>query len=210
MKLTIRHFATDISINDFNAPDLKTAERAEINRYWNGEEAPHFRHSCVKMAWSANALYAVFDASQEGEPVIAENPDLRKKTMNLWDRDVVEIFLAPDKEEPRIYFEFEAAPTGEWLDVAIDSTSGTRLSDWDYESGMETTARIKKNSIVIAVKIPWNAFGKKPEAGDVWLGNILRCVGKEPDRGYLAWSPTFTEQPNFHVPEYFGEFHFVK
>ena len=69
---------------------------------------------------------------------------------------------------------------------------------------------VNDGRVVIVMKIPWTAFGKRPEAGDVWLGNILRCVGKGPNRGYLAWSPTFTEQPNFHVPERFGEFRFVK
>jgi hypothetical protein len=59
------------------------------------------------------------------------------------------------------------------------------------------------------MKIPWEAFGKKPSAGDVWVGNIFRCVGAGPDRGYLAWQPTMTETPNFHVTEKFGELKFL-
>ena len=83
------------------------------------------------------------------------------------------------------------------------------MTDWDYRPGMEAAAGIEENRVIMAMKIPWKAFGKKPNAGDVWLGNIFRCVGKEPERGYLAWQPTFTEKPNFHVPEKFGEFVFV-
>ena len=75
---------------------------------------------------------------------------------------------------------------------------------------MEAAAKIEKNRIVMAMKIPWTAFGKKPDLGDVWLGNIFRCVGKDPNRGYLAWQPTLTEKPNFHVPERFGRFTFVR
>ena len=48
-----------------------------------------------------------------------------------------------------------------------------------------------------------------PSSGDVWHGNIFRCVGKGENRGYLAWQPTETPAPNFHVPEKFGEFEFV-
>ena len=70
--------------------------------------------------------------------------------------------------------------------------------------------QIENGRIQMAVKIEWNAFGRVPKAGDVWLGNLFRCVGKDPDRGYLAWSPTGTEVPDFHVPEKFGEFLFVK
>jgi hypothetical protein len=58
------------------------------------------------------------------------------------------------------------------------------------------------------MKVPWTAFGKKPESGDVWLGNLFRQVGSGETRGYLAWSPTMTRTPNFHVPEKFGEFVF--
>jgi alpha-galactosidase len=75
---------------------------------------------------------------------------------------------------------------------------------------MESAARIEKGKVVMAMKIPWTAFGVTPKAGDVWLGNLFRCVGKDPTRGYLAWSPTMTANPNFHVPEKFGEFVFQK
>jgi hypothetical protein len=34
--------------------------------------------------------------------------------------------------------------------------------------------------------------------------NLCRCVGEDPDRGYLAWRPTHTAEPNFHVPTAFG------
>jgi Carbohydrate-binding family 9 len=62
----------------------------------------------------------------------------------------------------------------------------------------------------MAIKIEWKAFGKTPKIGDVWLGNIFRCIGKDPTRGYLAWSPTMTKEASFHVPEKFGEFEFGK
>jgi len=204
-QLKIRYSENDISDGAWDAAGF-----IGVNQYWNGVDAPEGRHAFAKLLWTDAALCVRFDANQKEPMVIAAKPDLSKKAMNLWDRDVLEIFVAPDRNEPRKYFEFEAAPTGEWLDVAIDSTGGIRVADWNYRSGMETSAKIEEGRIVISMKIPWTAFGKKPEADDVWLGNILRCVGKDPDRGYLAWSPTMTDEPNFHIPERFGEFHFVK
>ena len=211
-KLTfnIKHISHDFSVSDLSNELWKTANHTELTRYWNGAEAPLGRRATARLLWSENAIYIRFEANQAEPLVAAEKPDLTKKAMNLWDRDVVEIFVAPDKKEPRKYFEFEAAPTGEWLDVALDSTSGKRVSDWVYASGMEAAAKIEKDRVIIAMKIPWTAFGKRPMDGDVWLGNMLRCVGRDPDRGYLAWSSTMTAEPNFHVPERFGEFHFVK
>lgn len=209
LQFTVKH-AADLSVTDLDSTVWNSASDASLSRHWDGREAPRGRWAKAKILWSDTALYVRFEAQQAEPLVVADKPDLSNKAMNLWDRDVVEIFVAPDKDEPRKYFEFEAAPTGEWLDVALDSTSGKRISDWDYRSAMETAARIEKGKMIIAMRIPWQAFGKKPAAGDVWLGNLLRCIGKDPDRGYLAWSPTLTKEPNFHVPERFGEFHFVK
>jgi alpha-galactosidase len=210
MKADIRYTEADFSITDLAEKPWKAAKPITVKTYWNGETAPKGRGFTVRLMWSDSGLYALFDAGRSEELVVAENPDNSKKTMNLWDRDVVELFLAPDRKQPKVYFEFEAAPTGEWLDVALDSTSGNRVSDWNYTSRMEAAAKIERERVLIAMKIPWGAFGKRPSAGDVWLGNLLRCVGKGPGRGYLAWSPTLTDLPNFHVPDRFGEFLFVK
>lgn len=208
--LNIKYIASEFLAQDLDNATWDSAFHATLDRYWDGSDAPLGRRAKVKILWSETTLYVRFEANQTEPLVVAEKRDLSKKAMNLWDRDVVEIFVAPDRKQPNKYFEFEAAPTGEWLDVALDSTSGKRVSDWDYTSGMQVAAKINEDSVVIALKIPWKAFGMTPKAGDVWLGNLLRCVGKGPDRGYLAWSPTMTKNPNFHVPERFGEFHFVK
>jgi alpha-galactosidase len=73
---------------------------------------------------------------------------------------------------------------------------------------MKSAAKIEKDKVIMAIKVEWKAFGKTPNKGDIWLGNLFRCVGKDPDRGYLAWRPTKTETPNFHIPGAFGEIKF--
>lgn len=181
-----------------------------IATYWDGQRCANGREFRSSLTWSDTALAVLFSAKRSEPPVVANDPVTDTKTIGLWERDVCEIFIAPDRDEPRKYFEFEIAPTGEWLDVAIDLTSGERVPDWDYHSGMQTTARIEEGRVLMAMRIPWEAFGKKPEAGDVWLGNVFRCIGEGENRGYLAWRPTMTAKPNFHVPEAFGEFHFLK
>jgi hypothetical protein len=195
-------------IADLRNEAWQNANETVIDKYWNGSTADEGRQFRLRMLWSGAALYARFEANKTEPVVVSDNPALDSKTMNLWERDVCEIFIAPDRNVPQKYFEFEVAPTGEWLDLAIDMTSVERVTDWDYRSGMEAAARIEENGVIMAIKIPWDAFGGKPEAGDVWLGNIFRCVGKDPERGYLAWQPPLTEKPNFHVPERFGEFVF--
>ena len=202
--------STGFTVSEFDHPSWLGTDSVTISEYWSGETAPAGRHFEARILWSEEHFYVRFNAIQAEPPVVSDEPDLDSKTLGLWDRDVVEIFIAPDANEPRKYFEFEAAPTGEWVDLAIDLISGKRETDTNYRSGMQTSSRVEDGSVVTAIVIPWKSLGKRPEAGDVWLGNLFRCVGRDPDRGYLAWSPTLTEVPNFHVPERFGEFEFVR
>jgi hypothetical protein len=181
-----------------------------LNRYWSGADAPATRHAAARLLWSDTTFYVRFDAAQDGPLVIADAPELHSKTLGLWDRDVCEIFVAPDKNEPRKYYEFEASPLGEWVDLTIDLTSGMRRVDVDYESGMTVAAGIAEDKTITVMQIPFKAFGKRPAAGDVWLGNMFRCVGADPDRGYLAYNPTETAIANFHVPDKFVRFEFRK
>jgi hypothetical protein len=44
---------------------------------------------------------------------------------------------------------------------------------------------------------------------EIWRLNLFRIEGREPERFYSAWRPTFTLKPNFHVPERFGELTFT-
>jgi hypothetical protein len=130
--------------------------------------------------------------------------------MGLWDRDVCEIFVAPTAGEVSRYYEFEVAPTGEWLDLAVDVTDAGLVREWDYRSGMKAAARACEGSITLALGVPWSAFGCAPRAGERWRANLFRCVGKDPARGYVAWQPTEAPEPNFHAPEKFGYLRFTR
>jgi hypothetical protein len=209
-RIVVKYLKSDFSINELENKAWKKAETVTIDKYWSGEPAPEGRRFKARLLWSETAVYVYFEANQQEPLVISETANLTTKTRGLWDRDVCEIFLAPDKETPRKYFEFEIAPNGEWIDLGIHQMPDRRETDWDYASGMQSKSLIEKDKIRMAIKVEWKAFGKTPKAGDVWLGNIFRCIGKDPTRGYLAWSPTLTKEPSFHVPEKFGEFEFVK
>lgn len=210
MTYKISYIKKDFSISELENEAWKKAETVTIDKYWSGKDAPSGRHFQTKILWSDTAIYVRFKANQTEPLIVSEKANLTRKTKGLWDRDVCEIFLAPNKNEPNKYFEFEIAPNGEWIDLEIYQKTDGRITDWDYDSQMQSAAKIEKEKVLMAIKIEWKAFGKVPKAGDVWLGNIFRCVGAGKRRGYLAWSPTMTKTPNFHVPEKFGEFRFVK
>lgn len=209
-KAKVKRIASDIDITKLDAPEWMTTEPLRITTYWSGKRSPKERQFSAWLLWSDKYLYVRFVAPHSEPPVVSKEPDLTKKTIGLWDRDVCEVFIAPDKGKPNKYFEFEIAPTGEWIDLGIEVTKKERLTDWKYASKMESTATDVDGVTYAAIKIPFESLGGRPKVGDVWLGNVFRCIGSGTTRGYLAWRPTRTPKPNFHVPDAFGEFHFVR
>lgn len=198
------HTALDLSVGDLKSAAWNQAQPVKIDRYWSGDPAPSPRQAEARVLWSSRALHLRF-VCQQGEPlVVSATPQIEKKTIGLWDRDVCEIFIAPDPNVIERYLEFEAAPTGEWLDVAIHWTPEKRESDWDFNSHMTTAAHIEKDRVTIAMRIPWNHWIHEPQKNERWRVNLFRCVGSDPGRGYLAWQPTRTPQASFHVPQVFG------
>ncbi|REJ75290.1 MAG: hypothetical protein DWQ47_07330 [Acidobacteria bacterium] len=200
---------SDFSVCDLDHRLWLKSEPSVVDSYWSGEKAPESRSFESRFVWSEEFLYVRFDCEQHEPLVIQDAPDVTRKTYRLWEKDVCEVFIAPDPKSPENYFEFEVAPTGEWLDLKIQQKPDERITDRSYTSGMEAAARIGTESVILAIKVPWTAFGTKPSAGDRWRMNVFRLVGSGDSRGYLAWSPTMTEIPNFHVPEKFGELSFM-
>ena len=185
-------------------PDWDSCQPVRIEHYWSGEAAPASRHAEVRICWTDEALHARYVCEQHEPLVVSANPQTDVKTIGLWDRDVCEIYLAPDAKHPERYFEFEAAPTGEWIDLGIVVTPSGRETDWEYHSGMTTTSELRPEQLIVEIRIPWSESIPKPEKGDVWGVNLFRCVGPEAPERYLAWRPTRTPEPNYHVPEAFG------
>src|SRR5215510_11680163 len=137
-------------------PVWEACEAIRINHYWSGEPAPATRHAEARICWSNEALHVRFVCAQHEPLIVSDNPRTDQKTLGLWDRDVCEIFIAPDPLNPARYFEFEAAPTGEWLDLGIIVTPNGRETDWDFTSGFTTAAKLDGEQLTIGMRIPWS------------------------------------------------------
>jgi hypothetical protein len=199
----------EVAAHELDHPLWMVARPVRIARYWSGEDAPPERHTEARLLWSDEALCIRF-VGRQGEPlVVSATPQTEHKTMGLWERDALEIFLTPEMDPSDRYFEFEAAPTGEWLDLSIHREPEGRVKEWQFNSGMSAAGRMAEAEVTVAMRIPWGSLPGRPKAGDGWRGNLFRCVGAVPNRGYLAWQPTKTVQPNFHVPEAFGWLQFL-
>ncbi|MDX6270068.1 MAG: hypothetical protein QOD28_1291 [Acidobacteriota bacterium] len=200
-----------VGVAELDHAEWARVRPVRLKRYWSGEAAPFARQAEARLLWDERGLSARFVCEQREPLVVSASPERGWKTMGLWDRDVCELFVAPRADDPSRYFEFEVAPTGEWLDLALRVGVFGRETDWGFYSGMESAARISADSVTVAMRVPWDAFGVSvaPRAGERWRANLFRCVGAGETRGYVAWQPTHAPEPNFHVPEKFGWLHFA-
>jgi alpha-galactosidase len=61
---------------------------------------------------------------------------------------------------------------------------------------------------VAELKLPFRSLVREFDPSKVWRANFYRIEGQTEPRQYMGWQPTFTPQPNFHVPEAFGRLRF--
>jgi hypothetical protein len=167
----------------------------------------------VRGFWTDSDLYLLFRCPYKDLnlwlPAMGGGP--RNK---LWDKDVVEFFLGDDWTNIRHYREFEIAPTGDWIDLAINLDKDSYDQSW--RSGWKTAAHIDEKSHVwyAAARIPLSAVSTHPvQAGTKWRANLYRIegLGADPQRHFMCWQPTcvVNRDPN-HVPENFGSLVFAK
>ena len=161
----------------------------------------------VRLFWTDSDLYLLF-ISPYTELNLWLPADNSRDRLSLWDRDVVEFFLGDDWKDIRHYREFEIAPTGDWVDLAIDLRRGR--SDADWNSGWQRQVRIDQanHTWYAAARVPLKSVSEqRVKTGTKWRVNLYRIdgLGADPQRHFLCWQQTcvVNRDPN-HVPEHFG------
>lgn len=201
------HVAQDIGLDaSHSATEWNHAAPIIFSSNWQGAKPEADRETQVRLLWSAKKLYLRFQCSYRSINVFPDS-DPNGRRDHLWDRDVAEAFLQPDASRPRFYKEFEVSPNGMWID--LDIFPGGLA---DLKSGLERSVVLdEKQQIWVAeLGIPIRALTERFDPDHPWRANFYRVEGQREPRSYLAWSPTHSPQPNFHVPEAFGVLHFQK
>lgn len=172
---------------------------------WAGKEQDPGRQTTVRVLWSPQMFYLRFECKYRDITVFSDS-DPNGRRDHLWDRDVAEAFLQPDPSKSRYYKEFEVAPNGFWIDLDI---SPEPLAD--LKSGLKRSVWLDKSQQmwVAELSIPMNALSLNFDPKMVWRANFYRVEGPQEPRAYLAWRPTNTPKPNFHVPSAFGKLRFA-
>jgi hypothetical protein len=167
--------------------------------------------TAIRVLWSSNSLYLAFECPYtklttfDPQGANSERYDMDQKGVSLWDRDVVEAFIASDPADLNRYAEFQVAPTNEKLDLLLDLPK----RDFAWSSGFQTTVKVNRKTKrwTCEMRIPLSALSSQPpQTGARWRLNFFRC--DQANKAFLAWSPTLTG--SFHMPEKFGWLEFVE
>jgi predicted TIM-barrel fold metal-dependent hydrolase len=156
----------------------------------------------IRVAYTDKDLIIRFDAPFS-ELRTFEPARLDSERVGLWDRDVVEAFIGTDPQNPKLYYEFEVAPTNEKLDLMITPEIPDVNKRLEWNSGFTSQVKIDEQRKVWStiMSIPLRALSQEAVTKDTrWRINFYRI-----DRAggaFLAWNPTLTR--TFHAPERFG------
>ena len=104
---------------DLSKPAWKHANWVEFDNDASGKF--HYPEAATRVAslWTKTHIYFAFSCRYDSLNIY-EGEDPKPERWQLWNRDVVEVFLNPQPERVSHYFEFEVAPNNQWIDLEID------------------------------------------------------------------------------------------
>lgn len=166
-----------------------------------------------KVLYSNKGIYCLFKC--EDSVVTAT---LKGDYLNLYDEDVVEVFLRPDTSIPA-YFEYELSPLNFELPILILNNKGKTMGwqPWQYQGERKIIHAVKINEKNTGDnRFTWTAeffipfallepiTNVPPKRGTQWRANFYRI---DYDRNPIYFSWQLTRQ-SFHDPEKFGVLEF--
>lgn len=166
----------------------------------------------VKACWDDRCLYVAFSC---------RDTDIwatyRERDEPLYEEEVAEVFLCPTGDLTH-YFEFEVSPRNVVFDARVFSPHGDRRTmrvetAWDcpgFCSAVGVAGTLDRRDDVdlgwiAELAIPFADLGLPgpPTPGTTWRANFYRIERGEAEE-YSAWSPTYKDPADFHVPSAFG------
>ena len=193
--------------------EWQSAETLELTHFMG--EKPAFSHRVqARMMYNQQYLFVIFQVYDRY---------VRCQTQQIngpvWEDSCVELFFSPDARQPKRYFNLEVncagTPLMHYNTVAsqdyfsldekdirqiqvVTSLPGTR----DQEITTPTTWTLE-------YRVPISLLKKyapvtDPAPGVQWRANFYKIAHQSSHPHYLTWSPIEREEPDFHLPAFFG------
>jgi hypothetical protein len=210
--VTVRK-CTDFKVTgDGSAPEWNKAQWIALTPQGSGKATFATR---AKVLYSETGIYFLFSCEDK-----KLTSTLMGDFLDLYNEDVVEVFLWPDESFP-VYFEYEVSPLNYELPIIIPNYQGKFFGwkPWHYEGDRltkhETSIQGGKKEPGAAVSgwmaeffipykllVPLNKVPPLP--GMKWRANMYR-IDYDNDTTYFSWQKT---EKGFHEYNHFGTFVF--
>ncbi|HXJ96879.1 MAG TPA: carbohydrate-binding family 9-like protein [Terriglobia bacterium] len=212
-KIDARFLTEDFTLDgDLTKSAWKSAKWVEFDHDMSGRRSYPEARTRVATLWSANSVYFAFSCRYLTLNTYPDD-DATKERWELWNRDVVEVFVNPQPERLNHYFEFEVSPNNQWIDLEISKDRHPfNDASWDSHFLHATRVDTERRVWTCEMRIPVESLGVPAiSVGGKWRVNLFRAdgPGSDAERRFLAWS-TIPEGTTFHVPSRFGVLAFIK
>ncbi len=212
MKYKVEKISEVIQLDaNWNKEPWNKIEPLTITHYM-GEKPEHFPHTQAKVAYDDEAIYVIFRVNDRFVRVVTT-----KNHGPVFQDSCVEFFFSPDGDPGYFNLEMNAGGTM-LLHHQNEPRKGTPL---DAESLKKVEVAHSLPEYVdpeikdpvdwtVEYRIPFSVLKKYadvavPQAGTVWRANFYKCADETSHPHWLTWAPVDKPQPDFHLPEYFGE-----
>ncbi len=170
------------------------------------------RDTYLKILYSDSGLFFLFNCQDT-----RLTATMKEDFLDLWNEDVVEVFLWPDEDYP-VYFEYELSPLNYELPLLIPNLKGKFLGwrPWHYQGERKVRhatsvqgGQKESGSVITGWRaeffIPFQLLSPignvPPGSGTTWRVNFYRCDYDTGKMEYWAWQPI---KIRFHEFEKFG------
>jgi len=172
----------------------------------------------VKMMYNEEYIYAIFRVKDKY--IRAVHTDINSPVSN---DSCVEFFFTPGMNPKNGYYNLEVNCGGTPLfrfqkkqkvgeiQVSHEDIKSIKIA---HSLPKIVEPEIKKPTTwIIEYSIPIKMLNKyykisKPEKGVIWRANFYKCADETSNPHYLSWNKIIDTNPNFHMPEFFGELEF--
>ena len=199
---------------------INGAEKPDSSQFWEDADAVKFNFSCktggqegpetsVRFLWDAATLYYSVDVQEDSEQYTQYN-----NPHQIWKGNNIELIISPRWTNLPFHDEYE---------FLFNSSGHVKPLHWNGIRDINMAMRwqpqnlkchFSNKPVFARHRYGWSFYGEIPiqalrvetlNTGDAWrLGLYRRHITHDQRHLLLAWSPTVTDPPQFHIPAKYG------
>ncbi|MBR4890623.1 MAG: carbohydrate-binding family 9-like protein [Clostridia bacterium] len=190
---------TENNISCINDKAWDLASVASLDKI-NWPEFPCSYKTTAKLLYNENGIYVRLETDEK--PLLAR---FSNQNDTICCDSCMEFFVRPNENDPR-YINFEFNPFGTMYMSVRTSRFDPVFPDKDKKY-FNVKSYVDDKKWVLQFCIPFEfideIFGSHTKK---IYGNLYKCGNETVKRHYATYYPIDTEQPDYHRPEFFGEF----